>query len=213
MIRPRSRQAPSPGIPPSQFRRSGYYLSKVRGTPRGRPLKYAGPLTPEQQAICTKHIPLAVWIVNKFFSRVSQQIREELHAVAGLALVTAVLRFRSDNGAMFSTYATKCIRGECTKFWQTKIAQDQIVVDEISPDQEPIVLPLEDKVLDRIEVARFLQVLTPREKEVVIYSYGLNNYPALNDREIGEILGCSSANVQQSRSRAIRRIKVHCLIS
>jgi len=59
----------------------------------------------------------------------------------------------------------------------------------------------------REEVAAGLNILSPREVEVIASYYGLNGYKALNLDEIGELYGLTRERVRQIKERAIRRLR------
>ena len=67
--------------------------------------------------------------------------------------------------------------------------------------------PVEDAVLDRLEVAQALGVLTPREREMVALFYGLGGQPPRSLLQIGELLGVSWRTVQVTLGNARKRLR------
>ncbi|GAB4494941.1 MAG: sigma-70 family RNA polymerase sigma factor [Saprospiraceae bacterium] len=59
----------------------------------------------------------------------------------------------------------------------------------------------------RNEVAQGLNILSPREMEVIASYYGLNGYKALTLEEIAELYGLTRERVRQIKERAIRRLR------
>jgi RNA polymerase primary sigma factor len=59
----------------------------------------------------------------------------------------------------------------------------------------------------REEVALGLNILSPREMEVIASYYGLNGYQALTLDEIGELYGLTRERVRQIKERALRRLR------
>jgi RNA polymerase primary sigma factor len=59
----------------------------------------------------------------------------------------------------------------------------------------------------REEVALGLNILSPREMEVISSYYGLNGYQALTLDEIGELYGLTRERVRQIKERALRRLR------
>jgi RNA polymerase primary sigma factor len=59
----------------------------------------------------------------------------------------------------------------------------------------------------REEVALGLNILSPREIEVISSYYGLNEYQALTLDEIGELYGLTRERVRQIKERALRRLR------
>jgi RNA polymerase primary sigma factor len=59
----------------------------------------------------------------------------------------------------------------------------------------------------REEVAQGLNILSPREMEVIASYYGLNGYKPLTLEEIAELYGLTRERVRQIKERAIRRLR------
>lgn len=72
---------------------------------------------------------------------------------------------------------------------------------EERPDQEL----MNDSL--RREVLRALSTLTPREAEVIMYYFGLNNEQAMTLEEIGEKFNLTRERVRQIKEKAIRRLR------
>jgi len=73
--------------------------------------------------------------------------------------------------------------------------------DADEPDLELMAESLRD------EVAQGLNILSPREMEVIASYYGLNGYKALTLEEIAELYGLTRERVRQIKERAIRRLR------
>ena len=69
------------------------------------------------------------------------------------------------------------------------------------PDSDVMAQSLRD------EVGLGLNILSPREVEVVSSYYGLNGYTPLNLDEIAELYGLTRERVRQIKERAIRRLR------
>ncbi|MCE2790549.1 MAG: RNA polymerase sigma factor RpoD/SigA [Saprospiraceae bacterium] len=73
--------------------------------------------------------------------------------------------------------------------------------DEDSPD-----LKLMEESVKK-EIVEGLEILSPREIEVVVAYYGLDGNKPLNLEEIGELYGLTRERVRQIKERAIRRMR------
>ncbi len=73
--------------------------------------------------------------------------------------------------------------------------------DATEPDMELMAESLRD------EVAYGMNILAPREVEVISCYYGLNGYKPLNLEEIAERYGLTRERVRQIKERAIRRLR------
>lgn len=76
-----------------------------------------------------------------------------------------------------------------------------VPVDADEPDLELMAESLRD------EVAQGLNILSPREMEVIASYYGLNGYKPLTLEEIAELYGLTRERVRQIKERAIRRLR------
>lgn len=73
--------------------------------------------------------------------------------------------------------------------------------DSLEPDVNIMTQSLRD------EVKQGLNVLSPREMEVVASYYGLNGFATLSLEEIGDRYGLTRERVRQIKERAIRRLR------
>lgn len=71
----------------------------------------------------------------------------------------------------------------------------------VSPDNKLMEQSLKE------EVQQGLNILSPREVEVLSSYYGLNGYKSLTLEEIGELYGLTRERVRQIKERAIRRLR------
>lgn len=78
------------------------------------------------------------------------------------------------------------------------------VVEDERADQ-----PVERMLLEGLQrtVERVLQVLEPREREVIVLRFGLDGKPAKTLKRTGEILGITRERVRQIQQRALVRIR------
>jgi RNA polymerase primary sigma factor len=74
--------------------------------------------------------------------------------------------------------------------------------DAIDPDMDLMHESL------REEVAEGLNILSPREVEVICSYYGLSGYQSLNLDEIAELYGLTRERVRQIKERALRRLRL-----
>jgi RNA polymerase primary sigma factor len=84
---------------------------------------------------------------------------------------------------------------------------DATMLDVMIPEEsgEPDLKLMAESL--REEVALGLNILSPREMEVISSYYGLNGYQALTLDEIGELYGLTRERVRQIKERALRRLR------
>lgn len=71
----------------------------------------------------------------------------------------------------------------------------------MNPDTDLMSQSLKD------EVEQGLNILSPREKEVIAAYFGLNGHKSLTLEEIGDLFGLTRERVRQIKERAIRRLR------
>lgn len=86
-------------------------------------------------------------------------------------------------------------------------SEDGTLLDVLIDDEE--VTPDDDLMSDslKVEIGRALNTLTHREREVIIYFFGLNQNSALTLEEIGNHLGLTRERVRQIKEKAVRRLR------
>jgi len=84
---------------------------------------------------------------------------------------------------------------------------DSTMLDVVAGDQ---IDPPDNNLMEQSlkeEVQQGLNILSPREVEVLSSYYGLNGYKSLTLEEIGELYGLTRERVRQIKERAIRRLR------
>jgi RNA polymerase sigma factor, sigma-70 family len=80
-------------------------------------------------------------------------------------------------------------------------------IDLIAEDEDSVITDVEnrmlvDKVLELIEA-----VLDSREYKIICLRYGLNNTPALTQREVADRFGISRSYISRIEKKAIQKIR------
>ncbi len=86
-------------------------------------------------------------------------------------------------------------------------SEDGSLLDILSDENE--VTPEDPLMKDSlcVEIGRTLNTLTQREREVVVYFFGLDSQPNRTLDEIGSLLGLTRERVRQIKEKAVRRLR------
>lgn len=79
------------------------------------------------------------------------------------------------------------------------------LIDILEAENENIIEFIQlNMQIDKMQ--EFFQVLDEREKEVIIYRYGLNEYKEMTQREIAKMLNISRSYVSRIEKRALMKV-------
>ncbi len=205
---------------------------KVSGTKSFPP-----PLPPEEEAECFRkakkgdrkareiliehNLRLVAHIVKKYYSTYKNQ--EDLVSIGTVGLIKAIDSFDISNGARFATYASKCLQNEILMYFRSqKKASCEVSINEtidIDKDGNPLtyidIISCEDTIAEDIDlkisskkaIDIINSALTPRERQIIILRYGLNNRRPVTQREIASALGISRSYVSRIEKSAIDKIR------
>lgn len=71
--------------------------------------------------------------------------------------------------------------------------------------------PAPDEDLERAslqqDLRRLMTVLTPRERNIILLAYGMNNSQPLQNDDISNVLGISKETIRRSKSKALNRLR------
>lgn len=149
---------------------------------------------------------------------------DDLISVGSIGLIKAINSFEYGKGTQLSTYAARCIENEILmlirvgkKHKQTLSLQECLGEDKDGNDIElmDIIPTIEDEVEDVVDanilnekVAKIVKKILPkREYEIIKYRYGMENCPALTQREVAIKLGISRSYISRLETKALESIR------
>lgn len=166
------------------------------------------------------NLRLVSHIVRKYYSTSKNQ--EDLISIGSIGLIKAIDSFNIKNGARFATYAAKCIQNEILMYFrsQKKLSQEVSINDTIDVDRDgnPLtyidIICVEDTIAEDIDkkmhTAKALNyiknILSAREREIIVMRYGLCDKPCKTQREVAEILGISRSYVSRIEKSALDKL-------
>ncbi|MBR4949763.1 MAG: RNA polymerase sporulation sigma factor SigK [Clostridia bacterium] len=166
------------------------------------------------------NLRLVAHIVKKYYSSTNDQ--DDLISIGTIGLIKAINSFDYTKPVRLSTYASKCIENEILMHLrnQKKLVNEVYISDPIDTDKEGNVLTLmdiiitPDNILDTVyqnirseKLLQCIENLSQREREIIIYRYGLLGLRPLPQREVGKKLGISRSYVSRIEKKALQDLK------
>src|SRR5690625_795106 len=166
------------------------------------------------------NLRLVAHIVKKFDN--TGEYTEDLISIGTIGLIKGVESFKSGKGTKLATYAARCIENEILMYLRTlkKSRKDVSIHSPIGQDYEGNEISLLDILeadtadiyeymqlnMEMDKMKKYFQVLTEREKKVLIYRFGLNNEKELTQKQIAKLLGISRSYVSRIEKRALMKV-------
>lgn len=161
--------------------------------------------------------------VSKKYQNTEEEM-EDLISIGTIGLIKAVMTFDADRGSKLATYAARCIDNELLMYLRVKrkTAKDISLYEPIGTDKEgnqislfDVVESEEQDVVEKIELRKNVEkiyeilpiVLNQREREIIIWRYGLYNCKVQTQREIAKKIGISRSYVSRIEKHALEKLK------
>lgn len=148
---------------------------------------------------------------------------EDLVSIGTIGLIKGIKTYSMEKNIKLATYASRCIDNEILMYLRkNKKIKTEISFDEsLSFDLDGNELHLEDILgtepdvvtkgleedLNKKIVIEEINKLAPRDKEIIVMRYGLNNKEEKTQKEVAEILGISQSYISRIEKKVIKRIK------
>ena len=174
-----------------------------------------------REQLIEHNLRLVAHIVKKYYS--SSKNQDDLISIGTIGLIKAIDSYDVDKGAKFATYAAKCLQNEILMYFrsQKKLSCEVSLNETIDTDKDgnPLtfsdVIACDDTIAEDIDLkinsAKVISIirsfLSPRERQIIILRYGLNNKKPLTQREIASGLNISRSYVSRIEKAAIEKIK------
>lgn len=166
------------------------------------------------------NLRLVAHIVRKYYF--SNKNQDDLISIGSIGLVKAIDSFDHSNGARFATYGAKCIQNEILMHFRAqKKLQNEVSMFEtidIDRDGNPLtyqdIISVDDTIAEDIDrrlhtskALRLVQeILSPRERKIIVLRYGLNNRPAMTQRDVAKLLNISRSYVSRIEKSALKKL-------
>ncbi len=167
------------------------------------------------------NLRLVAHIIKKYYQNYGGQ--DDLVSIGTIGLIKAINTFNINKNIKLSSYASRCIENEILMFFRNnrKSSQDVSLNDTIDTDKDGNPLTLMDIMASDMDVAedvdtklhlevlnRYIdEVLTPREKEVIIKRYGIGGVKIQTQRELAKKLNISRSYISRIEKKALEKLR------
>lgn len=166
------------------------------------------------------NLRLVAHIVKKFDYKSVDQ--DDLISIGTIGLIKGVDTFQKSHGTKLTTYCAKCIENEILMYFRSnnKTNKNISLNESIGFDKEGneitildiLKMPSPDYINDISEkdniklLKQYFNVLTDREKEIIMKRYGLGNYEEKTQKDIAKEYKISRSYVSRIEKRALMKM-------
>ena len=178
-----------------------------------------------RQELIEHNLRLVVYIARRF-ENTGINI-EDLISIGTIGLIKAVGTYRADKNIKLATYASRCIENEILMYLRKnanrrgEVSFDEplntdwdgnelLLSDVLGTDADVVMRPIEEYV-DRSLLAAAIDLLSPREKQIITMRFGLGGGNEQTQKEVADQLGISQSYISRLEKRIISRLKKEIL--
>ncbi len=178
-----------------------------------------------QRELIEHNLRLVVYIARRF-ENTGVNI-EDLISIGTIGLIKAVGTYQPAKNIKLATYASRCIENEILMYLRknagrkAEVSFDEplntdwdgnelLLSDVLGTDSDEVSRPIEDDV-DRSLLAAALEVLSPRERQIITLRFGLGGGKERTQKEVADRLGISQSYISRLEKRIISRLKKEIL--
>ena len=166
------------------------------------------------------NLRLVAHIVKKFDSRSVDQ--DDLISIGTIGLIKGIDSYSMSHGTKITTYCARCIENEILMYFRSnnkneknislnepigfdKDGNEITVMDVLKLPSPDFIDDIQTK--DNIKLLKkYINILTDREREIIIKRYGLDNNDELTQKAIAKELKISRSYVSRIEKRALTKI-------
>lgn len=166
------------------------------------------------------NLRLVAHIVKKYDH--GSENSDDLISIGTIGLIKGIDSYKQNQKVKLSTYCSRCIENELLMYYRAnKKSNKNISLDEpLGYDKEGNAITIIDilktpnpdfaldlHTKDNIKLLdKYFNILSEREKEIIIKRYGLNNQDELTQKEIAKEMGISRSYVSRIEKRALTKM-------
>jgi len=173
-----------------------------------------------REILIEHNLRLVAHIVKKYGEKNDNV--DDLISIGTIGLIKGVDSFSKSNGAKLTTYCARCIENEILMHYRNnKKNNKNVSLDEsIGFDKEGNEITMVDILKtpnpdfvenintkdDILKLKKYLDILTEREKNIIIKRYGLNGEKEVTQKNIAKDLNISRSYVSRIEKRALTKL-------
>lgn len=160
--------------------------------------------------------------IAKKYSSASANL-DDLISIGTIGLIKGINSYNFSKGVKLSTYISRCIENEILMFFRNskKLNAEVYLNEPIGKDKDDNVITLQEilennerSIEDAIDLKlkqsklykKMDSLLQPREKEILILRFGLNNSAPLTQNQVAKVFGISRSYVSRIETKAIAKL-------
>ena len=172
-----------------------------------------------------RNLRLVVYIARRF-ENTGVGI-EDLISIGTIGLIKALNTYQPAKNIKLATYASRCIENEIlmhlrkTANLKSEVSFDEplntdwdgnelLLSDVLGTEADVVMRPIEEDV-ERDLLAAAINVLSPREKQIITLRFGLGGGKEQTQKEVADQLGISQSYISRLEKRIISRLKKEIL--
>ena len=181
--------------------------------------------TAARNKLIEHNLRLVAHIIKKYYAVSGDQ--DDLISIGTIGLIKAVTTFDAEKGARFATYASRCIENEILMYLRKNAGRkgevsfdeplntdwdgnELLLSDVLGTEADVVMRPIEEDV-ERDLLAAAINVLSPREKQIITLRFGLGGGKEQTQKEVADQLGISQSYISRLEKRIISRLKKEIL--
>ncbi len=174
-----------------------------------------------KQTLIEHNLRLVVYIARRFES--TGVNLEDLISIGTIGLIKAISTFKPDRKIKLATYASRCIENEILMHirkissQKAEVSLDEpintdwdgnelLLSDILGTEADTVIRPMEDHE-ERTALHEALELLSPREKRIVCWRYGLCGQRERTQKEVADLLGISQSYISRLEKRILNRLR------
>jgi RNA polymerase sporulation-specific sigma factor len=174
-----------------------------------------------REKLILHNLRLVAHIAKKYYSCGKET--DDLISIGTIGLMKAINTYKEDKNSKLATYASRCIENEILMSlrWDKKLSGEVFFQEPIDFDSEGNPLTLLDVLAEGEDIPEMMDwkikgerlgelvntCLTPRERMILAYRYGLGDRTEMTQMELARRLNISRSYVSRIEKKALAKLR------